>query len=346
MSFFKQKSNIVFSAVILLLVAVIAFLCYTVYSQEHRYIAASANLDSNEALLAEAEKKIAEYTAQLEEYSSELEENKAARDELDAKLKEALEEKEKLEQERSRLQQENSGLKQQIELKARKKLQEEIKLNNINQANTASSGICYLTFDDGPSNNTLKILDILDSYGIKATFFVVGTAKTDYLPQIHSRGHAIGLHSATHNYRTIYSSVNHYLTDIKTISDIVYSKTGVRSNIMRFPGGSSNGVSASYCRGIMTELTALMPSLGYSYYDWNVSSGDAAANSVPSATITSNVLSGARGKSSICVLMHDTGAKGTTVQALPAIIEGLHGMGFRFAPLTAEVYGFHQRVIN
>ena len=346
MSFFKQKSNIIFSVIVFLLVLVIAFLSFTVYNQENRFIQASASLNDNEALLAEAEEKIKEYTEQLEQFSSELEENKTARDELDKKLKEALEEKQKLEQERARLQQENSGLKQQIELKARKKLQEEIKLNNISQANTAGSGICYLTFDDGPSNNTLKILDILDNYGIKATFFVVGTAKTDYLPQIQSRGHAIGLHSATHNYKTIYSSVNSYLTDIKTISDIVFSKTGVRSNIMRFPGGSSNGVSASYCRGIMTELTAMMPTLGYSYYDWNVSSGDAAANNVPSSRIINNVLNGAKGKSSICVLMHDTGAKGTTVEALPAMIEGLHNMGFRFAPLTAEVYGFHQRVIN
>ncbi len=346
MSFFKQKSNIVFSVVVFLLVAVIGVLGYGLYSQKNRYVQASANLTDNEMLLKAAEEEIAEYTAKLEQFSSELEDNKAARAELEGKLAEALEAKEKLEQERARLQQENSGLRQQIELKARKKLQEEIKLCNTNQAGAADSGICYLTFDDGPSDNTLKILDILDSYGIKATFFVVGTAKTDYLPIIHSRGHAIGLHSTSHSYSSIYSSVSNYLTDIKSISDIVYGKTGVRSNIMRFPGGSSNGVSAGYCKGIMTELTALMPTLGYSYYDWNVSSGDAAGGSVPSARIVSNVLGGARGKKSICVLMHDTGAKGTTVQALPQIIEGLHAQGFRFAALDASVYGFHQRVIN
>ena len=89
-----------------------------------------------------------------------------------------------------------------------------------------------------------------------------------------------------------------------------------------------------------------MPSLGYSYFDWNVSSGDASAAKVPTATIVNNVLSGAKGKNSICVLMHDTLAKTTTVEALPAIIEGLDAMGFRFAPLTADVYGFHQAVNN
>ena len=339
MLFFKQKSNIVFSAIIFLLVLVIAFLSCTVYSQKNRYISANASLTDNETLLADAEKRIAEYSAQIEKHSSELEENKTALEELNKKLKQALDEKEKL-------QKEILELKQKIDLEASEALKSEIRLNNISQANSADSDVCYLTFDDGPSHNTLKVLDVLDSYGIKATFFVVGTGNSNYLSEIHSRGHAIGLHTASHNYSTIYSSVDNYLTDIKAISDIVYSKTGVRSNIMRFPGGSSNGVSASYCKGIMAELTTLMPSLGYSYYDWNVSSGDAAPNSVPSDNIVNNILSGARGKKSICVLMHDSGGKSTTVEALPAVIEGLHEMGFRFAPLTADVYGFHQRVTN
>ena len=59
--------------------------------------------------------------------------------------------------------------------KKRQELQNAIALNKVNQADTAESGICYLTFDDGPSNNTLKILDILDTYNIKATFLVHGT---------------------------------------------------------------------------------------------------------------------------------------------------------------------------
>ncbi|MDO4608674.1 MAG: polysaccharide deacetylase family protein [Clostridia bacterium] len=225
-------------------------------------------------------------------------------------------------------------------------MQKQIALSNVNQAGAAQSGICYLTFDDGPSDNTLRILDVLDSYGIKGTFFVIGTAKTSYMSQITSRGHAIGLHSANHNYSVIYKDVNSYLADIQQISDIVFAATGVRSNIFRFPGGSSNTVSAKYSSGIMTDLTARMPSLGYSYFDWNVDSGDARAARVPTQTIVNNVLNGARGKSSICVLMHDTSAKTTTVEALPAIIEGLHNMGFRFSALSANVFGYHQKVNN
>ncbi len=343
MGFFKQKTNIVFLFVILLLVACLSGISYFAYEKHNDYVAVSASLSDNSSALEEAQKKIDDLTAKIAEYDTNATKSEQEKADLNSQLQSALEEKAKLEQENKNLKSEIEQLKAQ---KKREELQKAIALKNINQADAAENGICYLTFDDGPSDNTLKILDILDAYGIKATFFVVGTSKVQYMPQITSRGHAIGLHSATHDYSTIYVDINSYLADIQQISDIVYNATGVRSNIMRFPGGSSNVVSAKYCKGLMTDLTTRMESLGYSYYDWNVSSGDASAARVPAETIVNNVLNGAKGKNSICVLMHDTSAKTTTVEALPAIIEGLDAMGFRFAPITAEVYGFHQRINN
>ncbi|MBQ8740719.1 MAG: polysaccharide deacetylase family protein [Clostridia bacterium] len=343
MGFFKQKTNIIFLFVIFLLVAVLSGISYFAYEKHNDYVAVSASLSDNSTALEEAQKKIDELTAKIAEYDEGVIKSEQEKAELNSQLQAALQEKAKLEQENSNLKSEIEQLKTE---KRREELQKAIALKNVNQADTAEGGICYLTFDDGPSDNTLKILDILDAYGIKATFFVVGTSKQEYMPQIVSRGHAIGLHSTTHKYDVIYKDINSYLADIQQISDIVYNTTGVRSNIIRFPGGSSNMVSAGYCKGIMTDLTVRMPSLGYSYYDWNVSSGDANAARVPAQTIVNNVLNGAKGKSSICVLMHDNGGKTTTVEALPAIIEGLDAMGFRFAPLTAEVFGFHQKVNN
>lgn len=343
MGFFKTKTNIIFLFVIFLLVACLSGVSYFAYEKHNDLVEISANLNDNNTALQEAQKKIDELTAKIAEYDQKNTQNEQEKAELNSQLQAALEEKAKLEQENNNLKTEIEQLKAE---KRREELQKLIALKNVDQADTAEGGICYLTFDDGPSDNTLKILDILDAYGIKATFFVVGTSKQEYMPQIVNRGHAIGLHSATHNYSSIYADINSYLADIQHISDIVFNATGVRSNIMRFPGGSSNAVSAKYCEGIMTDLTQRMPSLGYSYYDWNVSSGDATAASVPAQTIVNNVLIGAKGKNSICVLMHDNGAKATTVEALPAIIEGLDAMGFRFAPLTAEVFGFHQRVNN
>ncbi len=343
MEFFKSKTNILFLFIIFLLVAALSGVSYFAYDKYNDYTAASTSLSSNNTALDEAQKKIDDLMSKIAEYDSNAALSEQEKAELNSQLQAVLEEK-------ARLEQENSSLKTEIEqLKAQKRreeLQKAIALKNVDQADTAEGGICYLTFDDGPSDNTLKILGILDAYGIKATFFVVGTAKTQYMPQIINRGHAIGLHSASHKYDVIYKDVNSYLSDIQQISDIVYNATGVRTNLMRFPGGSSNKVSAQYCQGIMTELTQVMPTLGYSYFDWNVTSGDASANKVPAQTIVNTVLNNARGKKSICVLMHDTAAKTTTVEALPAIIEGLDAMGFRFAPLTAEVFGFHQAVGN
>lgn len=343
MDFFKRKTNLIFLFVIFLLLAVLSGVSYFAYEKHNEVVEISASISSNNTALEDAQKKIDELNAKIAEYDSAAAQNENEKAELNSQLQSALEQKAKLEQE-------NNNLKSQIEhLRAQRQkeqLQQAIALKNTNQADAAQSGICYLTFDDGPSDNTLKILDILDSYGIKATFFVIGASKTQYMPQIVSRGHSIGLHSATHNYGLIYADVNSYLSDIRQISDIVYGNTGVRSNIMRFPGGSSNKVSAKSCVGIMTELTAMMPQLGYSYYDWNVSSGDASAVRVPAQTIVNNVLNGAKGKSSICVLMHDTAVKTTTVEALPAIIEGLDAMGFRFAALNASDFGFHQSVNN
>lgn len=207
------------------------------------------------------------------------------------------------------------------------------------------SKVCYLTFDDGPSDNTLLILDILEEYDVKATFFVIGAAKTEYLPMIAEKGHAIGVHSWSHNY-AIYRSVDSFFSDFQKISDEISGKTGITPEIMRFPGGSSNTISKSYCVGIMRTLTNEVVNRGYSYFDWNVSSGDATTGYVPKERIVNNVLNGAKNKKTICVLMHDTAAKTTTVEALPEIIEGLIYQGFVFEVLTKDSYGFRHGVNN
>ncbi len=195
---------------------------------------------------------------------------------------------------------------------------------------------CYLTFDDGPSNNTLKILDILKQYNVKATFFVVGDANLDYLPRIHNEGHAVALHAYNHTYSKIYQSTEAYFADLKKISDAVKAKIGVESKVIRFPGGSSNTVSKSYCSGIMTELSQETLKRGYVYFDWNVDSTDASGNNVPVEQLIENIQRYGGHSSQDVVLMHDTGAKGTTVEALPQIIEYYQSQGYTFAPITVN----------
>lgn len=186
----------------------------------------------------------------------------------------------------------------------------------------SNSGIrkVYLTFDDGPSSNTDKILDILDEYGVKATFFVVGKeGYNEQYQRIVEDGHTLGMHSFSHKYGEIYQSVDSYKKDFYKLHDFLYEVTGVDTTIARFPGGSSNTVS----RVNMKDLIAFLNEEGVIYFDWNVSSGDATSNYVSADTIKANVLSNVWKYDSVVILFHDASSKGTTVQALPDIIESI-----------------------
>lgn len=211
--------------------------------------------------------------------------------------------------------------------------------------NTIKQKVCYLTFDDGPSQNTLKILNILKQYNIKATFFVVGSEKIEYVKQIYDEGHAVGLHTDTHEY-SIYKDIYSYFVDLINISNKVEYYIGTKSNIMRFAGGSSNSTSIKYCLGIMSVLTKYVENLGYTYFDWNVSSGDGSSNNTPKDTIVNNVLTQTGGREQICVLMHDAPLKTTTVKALPEVISGLIQQGYTFDVLSKETPTFHHIVVN
>lgn len=209
--------------------------------------------------------------------------------------------------------------------------------------------VCYLTFDDGPSNVksqvTARILKTLEEYDAKATFFVVGYGTLDYLDDIKAGGHSIGLHSDTHDW-SIYKSEEAYFKDLNAISDKVYNKIGERPKIIRFPGGSSNTISRNRCKGIMSKLVESVEDKGYVYFDWNVDSTDASDKKVSKEQIVNNVLKYAKGKDKICVLMHDLTGKTTTADALPEILSGLKEMGYRFEGLNENSPIFHQAVAN
>lgn len=184
----------------------------------------------------------------------------------------------------------------------------------------ADSGIhkVYLTFDDGPSANTDQILDILDEYGVKATFFVVGKeGYNDQYRRIVEEGHTIGMHSYSHVYRDIYESVEAYGQDLEKLHTYLYELTGVDSRIVRLPGGSSNTVS----KDKIQDIIAYLGQQGMTYYDWNVSSGDAASGYVSAQQIADNVLNHVSEHHTSIVLMHDASGKNTTVEALPIILE-------------------------
>ena len=248
------------------------------------------------------------------------------------------------ESEKEELNRKISDLNRQVSLK--RKQQAESAAAALPNPSPGSGGkTIYLTFDDGPSPNTPRIISILNSYGIKATFFVKNTSYNGYMKDIVDNGNVIALHSYTHDYKRIYSSDEAFYQDLQDISDLVYLQTGVRSNIMRFPGGGSNTVSKKYSPGIMTRLTQGVADRGYIYYDWNCSSGDAIKNTVPKDTIVANCKRVPAAKN-VIVLLHDTDAKSTTVEALPEIIEYYQSCGYTFSTITADTPPVHHKVNN
>ena len=202
----------------------------------------------------------------------------------------------------------------------------------------------YLTFDDGPGAHTERLLDVLKKYNVKVTFFVTNQypAYDSMIKRAYDEGHAIGLHSYTHNYSYVYSSVDNYFADLKNISDKVKSLTGVESKLVRFPGGGSNTVSRKYSPGIMSTLANELESRGYKYFDWNVVSGDA-GETKSTDQIIYNVTSSLRDSYSI-VLQHDV--KSYSVDAVEAIIQYGLTHGYHFAPLDVTSPGAHQRINN
>ncbi len=207
-------------------------------------------------------------------------------------------------------------------------------VNVVTNIKTAEEkkGTIYLTFDDGPSSSiTPKLLDILKQKGVKATFFVINhSSDLDYLiKREYNEGHTVALHSYTHNYKTVYTSVNAYFDDLNKISNKVEKLTGNKSMIIRFPGGSSNTVSRKYKTGIMKTLTNEVLARGYHYFDWNVSSGDA-GGAKNRNDVYNNVTKGLKKGRANIVLMHDFDGNNMTLNAISDIIDYGIKNGYEF----------------
>ena len=193
--------------------------------------------------------------------------------------------------------------------------------------------VIYLTFDDGPSEHTSRLLDILDKYDIKATFFVVYAGNQAVLQRMVQSGHTVAIHSATHNYEQIYSSTSAYWNDLYITQENIRLATGITTKIVRFPGGSSNTISRNYSPGIMSELTLELKYQGFRYFDWHVDSKDA-AGATTADEIYYYAVSGIVKRNSTVLLQHDTTAR--SVDAAEMIIQWGIANGYTFKALTMD----------
>lgn len=260
-------------------------------------------------------------TAALERLEEEHFENLELRSELD-----------RLNSSYSEVQNRYSKLQGEYEqlLEENRKLED--RLQNLSTSSTKSGPKAYLTIDDGPDRYTARILEILAEYSVPATFFVMGgnnSGDENMYNRILEQGHTLGNHTMTHRLKTIYLSKEAFMEDLLRLENLLYEKTGVRPDIIRFPGGSSNTVAAP---GVMQEIIAEVTARGYDYFDWNISTGDCNA-SLSAAQLAANVAGQAdrRPGRDLVVLMHDFNH--ATAEALPQIIEELRGRGYSFAAL-------------
>lgn len=216
----------------------------------------------------------------------------------------------------------------------------------VYSGNGDGTRVIYLTFDDGPSAYTGELLNILARYNVKATFFVTNSRSNYayYIREAYNQGHSIGLHTSSHNYSTVYSSEAAYFDDLNRISDTVYNQTGIRSKLIRFPGGSSNTVSRKYSSGIMTRLASSVTERGYKYFDWNVSSSDADGMSHDPSYYANNIIRQLGNSSYYIVLQHDININ--SIRSVGTVIEYGLAHGYTFLPLTESSPTVHHKINN
>ena len=210
------------------------------------------------------------------------------------------------------------------------------------QVKTPQGRVIYLTFDDGPGPYTEALLEVLDRYNVKATFFVTDSGYDSVMRKIVNQGHSIGIHSITHDYYSIYASPEAFFEDLLGMQQIIYENTGVMTTLMRFPGGSSNTISC-FNKGIMTTLAEAVQDAGFQFFDWNVDSKDA-GGAKNTDEVVENVIESVQKRRVSIVLQHDIHA--FSVEAVESIILWGLNNGYTFLPMQENSPNGHHGVIN
>lgn len=207
------------------------------------------------------------------------------------------------------------------------------------EAQSGAEKVCYLTFDDGPTQAvTPSVLDTLKQYDVKATFFMLGKmieADMALAKRVYDEGHLLANHSYSHNYQTLYASGESFMGEIQKTEELIEQVTGQKPfKLMRFPGGGYNAGDHAAEKQTYKEL---LRQNGYYYADWNALNGDAEGGNRTAAQLLAKIQATAT-QDRIVVLMHDAAAKKSTAEALPSVIEYLKSQGYAFRRLDEVEY--------
>lgn len=199
----------------------------------------------------------------------------------------------------------------------------------------------YLTFDDGPSDNTRKILEVLKEKKAVATFFLIGNEITpereDIVKQTVKQGNAVGVHTYCHEKNKLYCNAESFFDDFNMASDSIKKVTGKKPVLHRFPWGSNNRFVCSYVDSLHEKLQEE----GIKSYDWNVSGEDSIGGTVAQSTIFQNVKKDLTRYDEPIILLHDSATMDNTAAVLGQIIDYIRSQGYEFATLEKrEEYMF------
>ena len=234
----------------------------------------------------------------------------------------------------AKIQEEEQKQKEEEERKRQEKLPKltEVGVQNIEKIYTSETKRAFLTFDDGPTDVTPRILDILKQENIKATFFVLGSnvkKKPELVKRMYDEGHFIANHGYSHVYSNIYSSPQAVLDEFNSCNEEVKKAIGeneYNSHLFRFPGGLAGGTYAE----IKKQAKDLLMQNNIVNVDWNALNGDGETNNLSIDFEIQRLNETTENKNSIVVLMHDSPLKSVTADALPQIITNLRDKGYEF----------------
>ena len=216
------------------------------------------------------------------------------------------------------------------------------KLENKITNNETKYKIAYLTFDDGPYYSTDKVLDILKKYNIKATFFTIGLDKdicfdnkkyscAETYKKIVDSGHTIANHTYSHLiFRGLYNNSESFINQVIKQEELIKDRTGVTTNILRFPGGSNT--AKSLCRNDIDKIMKSLQDRHYGWVDWTAQDGD--GGYLPSYEKAWSNFTNSINENIEVVLFHDY--SNITISMLPSAIEYLEERDYIILPLFYE----------
>lgn len=210
-----------------------------------------------------------------------------------------------------------------------------------NEQHKGDKKIAYLTFDDGPSDNTRKILDVLKEKKVVATFFLIGNEITpereDIVKRTIEQGNAVGVHTFCHEKNKLYCNAESFFEDFEKATESIQKVTGKKPVLHRFPWGSNNGYVCSYVDALHERLKEM----GVKSFDWNVSGEDSIGGTVAQSTIFNNVKKDLTRYDEPIILLHDSATMDNTAAVIGQIIDYIKSEGYEFATLeNREEYMF------